>query len=213
MKEILISIQPQWVEKILNGEKTIEIRTTVPKEWKEYLNGKTSIKPEPSKWYAYCTKAKPTLQYFYNWGNYKPIGEHSTWADGSTINIGEYGNGKIVAEFTLNQVDILEYRHLGTSHINCYIPINKNADYEWEKHSCINYNEIVKYGKFAPIYALHIDDLKIYDVPKELSEFVLPNKKHCKTCFLYKDMCENVCAEIKNHLFRPPQSWCYVESL
>ena len=31
MKEILISIKPQWVEKILSGEKTIEIRKTMPK--------------------------------------------------------------------------------------------------------------------------------------------------------------------------------------
>ena len=45
MKSILISIKPQWVEKILNGEKIYEIRKTILKEWKEYLNGKTSIKP------------------------------------------------------------------------------------------------------------------------------------------------------------------------
>ena len=31
MREIMISIQPQWVEKILSGEKTIEIRKTMPK--------------------------------------------------------------------------------------------------------------------------------------------------------------------------------------
>ena len=31
MKSILISIKPEWVAKILNGEKTIEIRKTAPK--------------------------------------------------------------------------------------------------------------------------------------------------------------------------------------
>ena len=31
MKNIIISIKPQYVEKILNGEKTIEIRKTMPK--------------------------------------------------------------------------------------------------------------------------------------------------------------------------------------
>ena len=31
MKSILISIQPKWVEKIVNGEKTIEFRKTRPK--------------------------------------------------------------------------------------------------------------------------------------------------------------------------------------
>ena len=30
-RAILMSIQPQWLEKILNGKKTIEIRKTMPK--------------------------------------------------------------------------------------------------------------------------------------------------------------------------------------
>ena len=30
MEQILISIKPEWVAKILNGEKTIEIRRTKP---------------------------------------------------------------------------------------------------------------------------------------------------------------------------------------
>ena len=32
MKQLLISIKPKWVAKILNGEKTIEIRKKVLKE-------------------------------------------------------------------------------------------------------------------------------------------------------------------------------------
>lgn len=32
MKSVLISIQPEWCEKIVNGEKTIEVRKTAPKE-------------------------------------------------------------------------------------------------------------------------------------------------------------------------------------
>ena len=31
MKAIMISIKPKWVAKILNGEKTIEIRKAMPK--------------------------------------------------------------------------------------------------------------------------------------------------------------------------------------
>ena len=44
MKAVLISIQPKWVEKIANGEKTIEVRKTRP-------NLQT-----PFKCYIYCTK-------------------------------------------------------------------------------------------------------------------------------------------------------------
>lgn len=52
MKSILISIQPQWVEKILNGEKTIEIRKTKPNIKHIKL---------PCKVYIYCSKGKPYL--------------------------------------------------------------------------------------------------------------------------------------------------------
>lgn len=210
MKSILISIQPQWVEKILNGEKTIEIRNTVPKEWKEYLKGKSSIKPEPSKWYIYCTQSKPYLHRIDDDNKFE-LTTKIRFEEDCFVKDFNAQNGKVVAEFTLNEVDILEFRHLGVSHVNCYIPVNENADYEWEKHSCINYKNIVDYGKLAPIFALHIEDLKIYDKPKELSKFIIPNKKNCKTCFLYKNMCENACEEVKLNLFKAPQSWCYVE--
>nr|DAU28834.1 MAG TPA: helix-turn-helix domain-containing protein [Caudoviricetes sp.] len=43
MKAILLSVRPKWVEKISNGEKTIEVQKTAPKE-------------VPFKAYIYCTK-------------------------------------------------------------------------------------------------------------------------------------------------------------
>ena len=43
-KAVLISIRPEWCEKILNGEKTVEIRKNRP-----------SLKM-PFKCYIYCTK-------------------------------------------------------------------------------------------------------------------------------------------------------------
>ena len=57
-------------------------------------------------------------------------------------------------------------------------------------------------------YGWHISDLVIYDKPKELSEFY----KHDNTYdnafgWVFKDRPKKV--PIK----RPPQSWCYVESL
>ena len=52
MKSIVISIRPKWVAKILNGEKTIEIRKSKPKEQVEWV-------------YIYCTKDKD-LDYGFN---------------------------------------------------------------------------------------------------------------------------------------------------
>ena len=43
MESVLISIKPEWLEKIIRGEKTIEIRKTAPKE-------------TPFKAYIYCSK-------------------------------------------------------------------------------------------------------------------------------------------------------------
>lgn len=43
MKTILLSIKPKWVTKILNGEKTIEVRKRFPKDYKGWV-------------YIYCTK-------------------------------------------------------------------------------------------------------------------------------------------------------------
>ena len=47
MKSVLISIRPQWCEKIASGKKTIEVRKTAPKE-------------VPFKAYIYCSKEKKT---------------------------------------------------------------------------------------------------------------------------------------------------------
>lgn len=45
MKAVVLSIRPQWCEKIASGKKTIEVRKSAPKE-------------VPFKAYIYCTKAK-----------------------------------------------------------------------------------------------------------------------------------------------------------
>lgn len=46
MKDIMISIKPEWCEKIASGKKTVEVRKTRPR-----------LKP-PFQCYIYCTKSK-----------------------------------------------------------------------------------------------------------------------------------------------------------
>ena len=61
MKAVLISVRPKWVEKIANGEKTIEVRKTRPKL------------DTPFKCYIYCTQSGVALG---AWGKHgKVIGE------------------------------------------------------------------------------------------------------------------------------------------
>lgn len=222
MQAIMISIQPQWFKKILSGEKTIEIRKTMPKC------------ELPCKVYIYCTKAKPTLQYFYNWGNYKPISECSTWAAGSTINAGEYGNGKIVAEFTLKTIDEYEFElwddntyesigkvyydiETGEREVDVFESDEDIEKTELAKDSNLTRPQLRQYlgTGFRTCFAWHIDDLVVYDKPKELSEFY--SLKKCDSCkkggyesaaCRYDEDCK-----IPIQITRPPQSWCYVEEI
>ena len=192
MKSILISIQPKWVAKILNGYKTIEIRKTMPKC------------ELPVKVYIYCTKGKP-------------IKDARVVSYSLPAIMPYYANGRVVAEFILNKITKHKKNFLDLEDNLCYnfkVCDVRNAGFDVDVISLVDFDNFVEdYGKGKTLYGWHIDNLKIYDKPKELSEFVLPNKRSCKTCFLYPDMCNKVCKEIKRHLFRPPQSWCYVEGL
>lgn len=77
-KAVLISIRPKWVEKIANGEKTIEVRKTRPKL------------ATPFKAYIYCTQPKYPHEDFISTDYPKPQ---------------FYGGGKVIGEFTCDRID------------------------------------------------------------------------------------------------------------
>lgn len=60
-KAVMLSIRPKWVEKIANGEKTIEVRKTKPNL------------PTPFKAYIYCSQGSDARRLCGSWG--KVIGE------------------------------------------------------------------------------------------------------------------------------------------
>lgn len=194
MKSILISIKPEWVEKILNGEKTIEIRKTIPKC------------ELPCKVYIYCTKDN----------GYKLLQDNETGQYFKGITSGnetihpsdtEYGmnceyeiqcctrlNGKVIAEFTLNKIEKF------TPYWDEY---DYRLDYDDLKKTCLTRKQIGYYGKGKNIYAWHIDNLKIYDRPKKLDTFIIG--KVALDCGYGNYNIYNKVVK------RPPQSWCYVE--
>lgn len=89
MKAILISIHPKWIAKILNGEKTLEIRKTAPKC------------DLPIDVYIYCTKTiKPISDY--DWGEF-------TFDDLPKL-------GKVVAKFTLREIYVYDIKDKDTWH-------------------------------------------------------------------------------------------------
>lgn len=216
MKAIMISIKPEWVAKILNGEKTIEIRKTMPKC------------ELPIKCYIYCTKDKNNLLYgspYFNgswkvWKDKKSIKDIALvkgWdAKTGAVYSCDLANGKVVVEFTLNRIGMISFFSNG----RC-VPI----DFE-DKKTCLTEKEMREYLKGNTGYAWYIDNLKIYDSPKELREFSKHGFKNLygsgvcgnSSCPFYLDsntydLPPECLREDQCQIIRPPQSWCYVEEV
>ncbi len=215
MKSVLISVKPKWCETIVNGKKTIEVRKSAPKE-------------VPFKAYIYCTKANKKYQTIcgcmvintdelFRLPNGKI--KHG-WSGEFMCCNGEYTrdnflNGKVIGEFICDEIEELHEWELS--------PQGKFADFERERlenfltAACLSEEEVVRYREnlpyYKPLYGWHISDLKIYDKPKDLSEFFKPcptkEKGDCLSCdFLADNDYGGVCT---NNLTRPPQSYMFVE--
>lgn len=164
MKAVLMSIHPKWCEKIASGEKTIEVRKTRPKL------------ETPFKVYIYCTI-----------GN----GVKGDYLVPSGIQC-----GKVIGEFVCDRIDKFHTYELVPS--KRFYDIEKARLDLFLKESCLSYKEVCNYRKnlpyYKPLYGWNISDLKIYDKPKDLSEFFTPIGK--RPSYMIE---------------RPPQSWGYVE--
>ena len=151
MKHIMISINPEWVEKILNREKRWELRLSCPED-------ECIVE-------IYCTKDPKHLvapfRFVEGWF-YKVYDDNTNYACGCTSNMGETINGKVVARFWLNKSAI-------------YKGFNVDSIREVSEQSKVSALQIYKYSNCGTrtIYAWFIDDLRIYDTPKELAEFGL----------------------------------------
>lgn len=72
------------------------------------------------------------------------------------------------------------------------------------------------YAKGKALYGWHISDMKIYDKPKELSEFwgrkncLAADTVECWNCFA---ACREINGRHYQPLSRPPHSWQFVEEL
>lgn len=194
MKSVLISTRPKLVEKICHKigedetgkaiyEKRIEVRKTAPQE-------------VPFKAYIYETK-----------------GQYVKFTHGAHTKYG-YGRGKVIGEFICDKVEMVNA---------------KCSDYGIDlfyhdclTNGCLTEREIEKYFNVPEDrdlramkgngYVWNISDLKIYDKPKELSEFRKPCDRFldCCTC---RRLVRNEYMSCDNKITRPPLSWCYVEDL
>lgn len=196
MKSVLISTRPKLVEKICHKigedetgkaiyEKRIEVRKTAPQE-------------VPFKCYIYETK-----------------GQYVKFTHGAHTKYG-YGRGKVIGEFICDKVICSQayFDSQGKNHLTNVFPddIKKTCLDEYDLWDYIA-GKAVKANQMYDGYLWHISDLKIYDKPKELSEFCIPCKVSCENCknpLYFECWCEE---KGKKIVTRPPLSWCYVEDL
>ena len=197
MRSVLISIQPKWCESIASGEKKIEIRKSEPKQ----------LKP-PFKAFIYCTQGKGDCLWRWNgvWYDTQDPNHRPNRLDGKVIGeficdrITEY-QGEFWDDETYESIqkvvhteDWDGYPETETYHV----AENGEPNYLCDE-SCLTWEELRQYvGQgINTFYGWHISELKIYDKPKELKEFVGLRK----TKFGYEPI----------KITRPPQSWMYVE--
>lgn len=192
MKAILMSIQPKWCDLIAHGNKTIEVRKTKPK-----------LEP-PFKVYIYCTKNSQHFALVQGGGTVELF--HTCDYRSAIVVGGEIANGKVIGEFVCDKIYNLQ-EHVAYGGLYYYNDQDGMPNTELIKKTCLSNFEIDDYGKGKPLYGLHISQLKLYDEPKELSEF----KKGCNDMFDPQFGSYCVYCEEKCNIKRPPQSWCYVE--
>lgn len=208
MKSVLLSIQPQWCELIASGKKMIEVRKTRPKI------------ETPFKCYIYCSKGKTFL--------YKNPNNGELFLDSNGgYRGGDYEDrfltGKVIGSFVCDKKYNIFRWGIGvavTNEKNEIMP----ADI-LRKGSCLSDDEICDYVGNGEAYGWHITEPKLFDKPKELSEFGTVCNRYendeCDDCPYLQvyvnsypcDDCVDTWCGVDNikPLTRPPMSWCYVE--
>lgn len=182
-KAVLISIRPKWVEKIIKGEKTLEVRKTRP-------NMRT-----PFKCYIYCTSSGVAIGM---WGNHGlVVGE--CVCDTITVlqHIGFTGDSRpplLVATkasgLTEQARDFDDGRScLSAEEIERYL--DGGSGFAWHISKLKVYDT-----------PKHLEDFNKY----------CDNNWYCESCAMYQYH-DGVCGNESLRLTRPPQSWCYVEEL
>ena len=212
MKKVLMPLSPQECERVFNGEQTILVRKRVPKC------------DTPFEVLAYCTMPKERWsvghQIFFNDTLYTlPTGElkigdalelRADWLGKYDAN--NFLNGKVIGSFICDRIDEIEPDLE-------YYSDGYDIDDDRIAKTCLTREQLREYGKGVTLYGWHITEPKLFDKPKELSEF----RPWCEKTRLSYDTLE-VCCDCPNALFdedgawwgcrviRPPQSWCYIDS-
>lgn len=126
------------------------------------------------------------------------------------------GRGQVIGEFICDEVYNLVNAFGGI--VFADENLNQLEPQLFRDMSCLTDEQTADYLGNKDGYGWHISDLKIYDKPKELSEFYRICKNPCKPsnggilCLTTKSLKMNGC-DGKIPLTRPPQSYMFVEEV
>lgn len=194
MKAILMSIRPEWVAKILNKTKTIEVRKRFPSDYVGWV-------------YIYCTKARHYTDLLVNNVSQKLIFLNDMKAfyldDFSRFEHLKMLNGKVVARFWCDKAEEINHTYLVSSR-SYFIESCLTAN-QFSKECCLEQWELDEYLKGEKGTAIHISKLEIFDEPKRINEFYKYSDKFIEW---YTSLPKR---RVLTSLTRAPQSWCYVE--
>lgn len=213
-KSAMISVQPYWVFLIIAHKKLWNIPQRKTVEVrKDY--------PKSPEWdkktFIYCSKDKKSFKRIPK--EYQPLMEPLL--------------GKVVGEFVCDMIN--EYEFFIGHGVCGYV--------DGCQSHCLTREELCEYGNGKNLYGWRISDLKVYDQPKELSEFrtvlsladmkckhreeryrTFDGKRYFKcnlqncVCEFYRLARQTDCDGFENtrekhNLTRPPQSWQFVEEI
>jgi predicted transcriptional regulator len=203
MKAVLMSIQPYWVFLIIARKMGWDIDKEKTIEVRKNF-------PKDQDWNRnveiYCSKDKKSFSQIPK--KYQPLMEKFL--------------GKVIGEFVCDDIDTV---HVFNDILYCV----KNSQANKLGQMCLTIEEVKAYLGDKHGYNLHISYLKIYDKPKELSEFYVEGDcdcMNCKKCYWFdsgngynvEDGCNLAYKGIALHksfkpITRPPQSYMFVEEL
>ena len=166
MKKVLICVHPKWCELIFNGQKTIEVRRSFPRQLET-----------PFDVLVYCTKGKSFLYKNPNNGELF-LDSNGGYRGGDYEN--RYLTQKVIGSFVCDKVEEIMVKADCATTNGEHWKLLKIA-----KEACLSKQELKDYIRVGESgYGWHITAPKLFDKPRELSEFGIT---------------------------RAPMSWCYVE--
>lgn len=151
-----------------------EIMISIKPKWcAKIANGEKTIEVRknhpkiemPFKCYIYCTKGGETIARGIS-GKYSCLSEDN------------FINGKVIGEFVCDRIDVWAVH----SEYGYICPSRK----DWEGAG-LSLGELENYGNGKILYGWHISNLKIYDKPKEVSEFGVRLSQVNNWCYVSRE--------------------------